>query len=170
MELTGGEPLTVFPAVKEVVTQARKLEPRPRLALQTNGLLLDKDNLSFLLEHRVGLGLSLDGLPQVNDLTRGRSGMTLRALDLVDQSGAGVNLTVVLTKHNLERLPEFLLFCAARPSIRVINLDLVRRLGRARGSDLAPGPEQIEATAPQADPDPGLYQRPAVSAAEGPGN
>jgi len=40
-------------------------------ALQTNGLLLDDEELQFFVEHGVGLGLSLDGPPPVNDLTCG---------------------------------------------------------------------------------------------------
>ncbi len=149
VELTGGEPLLNFSLVQELVL-AHVGRPRPpRFALQTNAVLLDRAKLNFLLEHGVGLGLSLDGDPATNDLTRGQGAAVVKALRLLDAAGAGVNLTVVLTRHNIARLPELLLLAAGFRSVRVINLDLVRPLGRALDSDLAPAPEQVREMVPR---------------------
>jgi uncharacterized protein len=169
VELAGGEPLTAFDLVKEIVGRAGRRKPPPRLALQTNGLLLDKAKLGFLRDNGVGLGLSLDGPPKVHDLLRGRGEETIRALNLLDQADLGVNITTVVTSQNVDSLPEFLLFCAGHRSVRTINLDLVRDIGRARGrargrvggkagggagdrdggGDLSPRPEQIQEMAPR---------------------
>jgi uncharacterized protein len=149
VELAGGEPLLQFDLIKELLTEARKVRPLLRFALQTNGLLLDQEKLTFLRQNRVGLGLSLDGLPQINDLTRGNSRAVLKALDLLDQNRVGVNITVVLTRYNLAEMPKFLLFLGSRPSVRVINLDLVRPLGRAESTDLKPMPEDIYQAVPR---------------------
>ncbi len=148
VELAGGEPLLRFELSQELVRRWAG-HPEVRFALQTNALLLDLPRLEFLREFGVGLGISLDGTPAVNDLTRGGGRRVFQALELVGRAGLGVNLTVVLTRHNLERLPEFLLACAAQPAVRVINLDLLRPLGRGAGSDLAPEPGQIEAVVPR---------------------
>jgi uncharacterized protein len=147
VELAGGEPLLAFDVIEKLVERFAG-QPGLHFALQTNGLLLDDEKLGFLVDHGVGLGLSLDGPPPVNDLTRGAGEKTVRALRLLDVAGVGINLTVVLTKHNVEHLPQFLLFLAAHPSVRVVNLDALRSLGRAEQQDLAPTPAQIEAMVP----------------------
>ena len=149
VELTGGEPLLIFDRLRDLVDRINTLEPRPRLAIQTNGLLLTEDKLNFLIRNRVGLGLSLDGPPLVNDRLRGGGDRAVRALDLLDRAGVGVNITVVLTRRNITDLPDFLLFCAGRSSIRVINLDLVRDLGRAGDRDLTPTADQIREIVPR---------------------
>lgn len=148
VELAGGEPLLVFDVIKKLVERFFR-QSGLHFALQTNGLLLDEKKLEFLVDHGVGLGLSLDGPPRINDLTRGAGEKTVRAMRLLDEAGVGVNLTVVLTKRNIEHLPKFLLFLAAHPSVRVVNLDALRSLGRAEQQDLAPTPAQIEAMVPE---------------------
>ncbi len=148
VELAGGEPLLRFELVRELVESAPARRGRLRFALQTNGLLLDEEKARFLAGHGVGLGLSLDGTPRINDLTRGGGEGTERALRLLSELGMGANLTVVLTRRNVEHLPEFLLFCGGYPCLRVVNLDLVRPLGRARGQELAPEPDQLSEVVP----------------------
>ena len=147
VELTGGEPLLNFGLVRELVSAGGA--PGRRFALQTNGLALDRAKLSFLLERGVGLGLSLDGPPGVNQLTRGGGPAGFAALRLLDELGAGVNLTVVLTRQNIEHLPRFLLTLAGFRCPRVVNLDLVRPVGRARGQGLAPAPRQVREMVPR---------------------
>ncbi|MCB2188025.1 MAG: radical SAM protein [Deltaproteobacteria bacterium] len=146
VELAGGEPLLNWPLVREL---ALKVDPaRVRLALQTNGLLLNRENLALLRRRRVGLGLSLDGPPEINDRLRGEGARVLRALDLIGKAGLGVNVTVVLTRGNLAALPRFLLLLAQKPAVRVVNLDLVRALGRATPG-LAPEPAALRNMVPR---------------------
>jgi len=145
VELAGGEPLLNFELIRFLL---KKYGGRFRFALQTNGLLLDAPKLDFLVEHGVGMGLSLDGPPGVNDRTRGSSGGALRALELADRQGVGVNLTVVLSRHNVESIPELILLCARYRAVRVINLDLIRALGRAGETELQPTAGQIAAMVP----------------------
>ena len=146
VELAGGEPLLNFDLIRRLLETYGK---DTRFALQSNGLLLDKAKLDFLAEHGVGLGLSLDGPPRINDLTRGSSSRVLQALELLNREGAGVNLTVVLSRHNVESIPELILLCARYRAVRVINLDLLRTLGRAHGAELQPTPAQIAAMVPE---------------------
>ena len=148
VELAGGEPLLAWNTLSGLVG---KYATRPglRFALQTNGLLLNAKKLGFLADHGVGLGLSLDGVPAINDRLRGAGAKVQKALNLLNQSSLGVNLTTVLTSRNIDTLPEFLLAMAGHPSIRVVNLDLVRDLGRASSLGLSPTEGQIEAMVPR---------------------
>lgn len=146
VEFSGGEPLLRFELLKELVLT--RASAQRRFALQTNGVALTEDKLAFLVDNGVGLGVSLDGPPETNRQTRGDAGGAMRALRLIDEAGVGVNVTVVLTRHNVERLPRFLLTLASLKSPRVINLDLVRPVGRASGGGLAPRPEQIKGMVP----------------------
>ncbi len=145
VELSGGEPLLRFDLVEDVVEYGRSVNRSLRFALQTNAVLLDRKRLFYLAAHRVGLGISLDGVPEVNERLRGGSEEVLRALRMMDDLGAGVNITVVLTGENTGDFLRFLLFCAGFNCVRMINLDLVRPLGRASDRALLPRKEQITA-------------------------
>ena len=143
VELSGGEPLLRFDLVEDIVKYGCSVNPRLRFAVQTNAVLLDRKKLSFLAEHRVGLGISLDGVPEVNEKLRGRSEDVLRALRMMDDLDLGVNITVVLTSESTPVFPRFLLFCAGFSSVRMINLDILRPIGRASGRGLIPQRGQI---------------------------
>lgn len=147
VQFSGGEPLLAYGLIREIV----RLRPwgNLRFALQTNGVMLDEEKLLFLARNGVGLGVSLDGVPAVNERHRGETRQVLRALELTERLGIGVNLTVVLTKNSVARLPEFLMLCARLRTVRTINLDLLRQVGRATMSDDMPTCEQMEAVVPQ---------------------
>lgn len=70
----GGEPLLHFPELKRIVafteSCAREHGSTARYALQTNGVLIDDEIIAFLNAHAFDIGLSLDGPPDLNDLTR----------------------------------------------------------------------------------------------------
>ncbi len=143
VELSGGEPLLRFDLIRKIVEYAGAVNPGVRFAIQTNGTLLDPAKLRYLWTQRIGTGLSMDGIPDVNESLRGGSAGVLRALRLMEESGTGVNITVVLTRENIGKLPQFLLFCAGFSCVRVINLDILRPLGRAVNSGLVPEKGQI---------------------------
>ncbi|NDJ79234.1 MAG: radical SAM protein, partial [Chloroflexi bacterium] len=142
IELAGGEPLLAFDLLKDVVTYAQTVNPQAQVALQTNGTLLDEDKLAFLIKHRVGIGISMDGIPAVNNAQRGDSIGTLRALKLLEAYQQGVNVMAVLTYASIMHIDEFLVMCAVLPAVRTVNLDIVRPTGRA-GWDRVPTEEQI---------------------------
>lgn len=147
VQFSGGEPLLAYDRIEEIVLSHKK-KRGIRFAVQTNGLLLDNEKLQFFVENGVGLGLSLDGIPEVNEKMRGGTKRVLEAVERLDALGMGVNVTTVLTWESVDRLPEFLLFCAQHPSVSTINLDLLRPMGRAAGSELAPDFQQIKKMVP----------------------
>jgi uncharacterized protein len=145
IELAGGEPLLNWDVLVETVDYAEAAYPRARIALQTNGLLLDAPKIAFLAEHGVGLAVSLDGVAAVNDRQRGGTKRVLRALKLLSDHGVGVNVTAVLTRESITRIPELLLLCSGLSCVRVVNLDIVRPLGR-EGWGMVPDKAQIKTT------------------------
>ncbi len=143
IELSGGEPLLMFGLIRSIVEYAGGLNPMVRFAIQTNGALLDRRKLDYLRTHGIGIGLSMDGTPDINERLRGGSAALLRALRLMEESGTGANITVVLTRENILGIDRFLLFCAGFSCVRVVNLDILRPLGRASNRELIPEKGQI---------------------------
>jgi sulfatase maturation enzyme AslB (radical SAM superfamily) len=111
----GGEPLLVFDLARRAVEFAEQHRPaskRLRLALSTNGLLLDDARAAFLAQHQVETQLSFDGVPASQD-RRGRG--TFRVLEARLERlrerhpaffEADVQVAVTLTGANLPHLAE----------------------------------------------------------------
>ncbi|MCG2726368.1 MAG: radical SAM protein [Elusimicrobia bacterium] len=69
--IAGGEPFLCFPVVDKTVRFLRKKVKYPlKIEVFTNGILLNEDNVSRLLEQGVKLVLSLDGVMSSNDRNR----------------------------------------------------------------------------------------------------
>lgn len=68
----GGEPLLRFDLIKEVVEYAKKQDPSKRyhFHMTTNGTLLKKDVVEFLVANDFNLLISLDGPEEVHDANR----------------------------------------------------------------------------------------------------
>jgi uncharacterized protein len=62
-----------------------------RLAMQTNAILIDEDWITVFAKHQVGIGISLDGPQDINDLAR------------VDHKGEGTYADVVVGLRTLQR-------------------------------------------------------------------
>lgn len=70
----GGEPLLEFSLIKKTVPYIRKREAETgkkiNLSLSTNGLLLNKKVVDFLVKNRVGCQISIDGPKEIHDQAR----------------------------------------------------------------------------------------------------
>jgi len=143
VELAGGEPTLMFGLIERIIAYVEEKRYKIRFAIQTNATLLDEEKVKFLSAKRIGLGISLDGIPKINDIMRGGSRKVVSSLHLLGRLGIGTNITVVLTKDNVEHLAEFILFCGSFNSVRVINLDLIRPTGRAKEKDLIPSEKSL---------------------------
>lgn len=99
--------------VKDVVFSAiRKFKNKFLFGLQTNALLLTKEDVDFLIEHRVGVGISLDSenLKINNRLRSGNFNQVNKALKWFN-GYAGLNVITTVTKYNvrgLEKIVKFL--------------------------------------------------------------
>lgn len=88
VELHGGEPLLAGKRRIRMLLEvlARECGPvQPRVILQTNGLLLDRQWLDLFQDYRVSFGISLDGPPEIADRHRirrkTRDGSTRQVLE-----------------------------------------------------------------------------------------
>lgn len=109
------KPVIIFHAsepllAKEAVFSAiREFRDKFSFGLQTNGLLLEKEDVEFLKEYRVGVGISLDApLRSLNNKTRpsakgGNFEAVVRAIEWFD-GYAGLNIISTMTKFNIHSL------------------------------------------------------------------
>ena len=79
IQIAGGEPLLVPDIVEAIVEQAHRLGSA-RISVQTNGLAIDERFIALVKRYRLGVGVSLDGPPAINERVRGRSADVLRGL------------------------------------------------------------------------------------------
>ncbi len=99
--------------------------------IQTNAIALEKQDVEFLKEHRVSVGISLDSPDQrTNDFLRktmsnhGTFSKVMQVIDWFD-GYAGLNVLSTVTTHNVEQLPELVYFLAER-NIKAVLLNPVR--------------------------------------------
>ncbi|MDH5543019.1 MAG: radical SAM protein [Nitrospinota bacterium] len=102
---SGGEPL-IRPDIFELVNHAKK--NGLRCTLSTNGVLINKEVARKIKDSGfVYVGISLDGIGEINDHFRGKSGAFKKAMEgfqncvELDQR---VGLRLTLTRHNYENL------------------------------------------------------------------
>src|SRR3990167_910485 len=106
------EPLLAKDAVFSAI---REFKDKFSFGLQTNGLLLEKEDVEFLKEYRVGVGISLDApLRSLNNKTRpsakgGNFDAVVRAIDWFD-GYAGLNVISTMTKFNIRSLDKLVKF------------------------------------------------------------
>lgn len=142
IQFSGGEPLLNFPCLKAVVEYVEQQGINAILQLQTNASLLTDEIACYLHKHKVGIGVSLDGRPAVNDrlrLTRGGHGatdLTLQGIEVLKQNNIACGITCVVTADNVEQLPGIVDMAYFLGNVRRIGFDLLR--GQGRGSGLTP--------------------------------
>ena len=104
---SGGEPLT-RPDLFELVSSARSLGIRPTLS--TNGTLITAETAQKIRDAGFTyVGISLDGIGEVNDRFRGVGGAfdrAVRGFKACVAIGQRVGLRLTLTRHNLQNLHE----------------------------------------------------------------
>jgi len=70
----GGEPLCNLDLIKKVVPygreEAKKINKEIHFGMTTNGVLLTKENVDYLLENNIDFMISLDGTKEVHDKSR----------------------------------------------------------------------------------------------------
>jgi len=103
---SGGEPL-VRPDLPELAAYA--VEKGMRAVISTNGTLITSEKARILKD--IGLsyvGISLDGMEEVNDRFRGVNGAFAAALDGIRKSqvaGIKVGLRFTINKYNVDEIP-----------------------------------------------------------------
>lgn len=123
---SGGEPLTRADFF-ELAEYAAQKKVRPTLS--TNGTLITREVAEKIKNIGVGyVGISLDGLKNVNDKFRGVEGAFQRAMEGIENCvavGQRVGLRFTINRHNFEELDKIFDFIEAEKINRVCFYHLV---------------------------------------------
>lgn len=140
IQFTGGEPLLNLDLIEEAVDYLDELGLQVPCQVQTNATLINPDVACRLKSLKIGIGVSLDGPPPVNDALRpfsdgsGSTGSAMRGIAALRDEGIRVGATSVLSRANagtLEGLVDVLSFLG---NVQGIAIDFLRPVGRARRS------------------------------------
>ena len=133
----GAEPLIVKKSIFRAIDKFDY-----NFGIQTNGILLEKEDADFLIEREVNIGLSFDSpYKKTDDLLRGK-GHFRKIADLLEFfNGYGrLNIITTINRHNYSHLPEMIDFLAGRVGLVLMNP--VRGTSRG-GRNLRPDPVEV---------------------------
>lgn len=139
LQLSGGEPLLAFDLLQKVVAYVEEKHLKARLQLQTNGSLLTDEIADYLKKHKIAVGVSLDGRPDINDKLRkfktgeGATRATLTGLNVLRKHNMAAGITCVVTELNVRQLAGVVEMAYYAGNIRRLGFDLLRCQGRGIG-------------------------------------
>lgn len=136
----GAEPLIV----KDIIFKAIESH-NFNFGVQTNGFLLEEDDIKFLIRNGVNIGLSFDSPHrEVNDMLRGK-GHFDNALKIIDWMGGYSKFNVITTinRFNFRHLSNMIEFLAGK--VGVVLMNPVRGTNKeARGLRASPEEAALE--------------------------
>lgn len=138
IQFTGGEPLITFRLIEKIVKYVEKNRINALLQIQTNGSLITDEIAKFMKNHKVGIGVSLDGRIDINDLQRkkndglGTFTETLRGIKILSDNDVAIGLTCVITSKNVKELKGIVEMAYYLGNVRKIGFDLLRGQGRGK--------------------------------------
>jgi uncharacterized protein len=115
LKFAGGEALTVFPLLQELTAYARMLSEKYNITFEpiilTNGTPINPEMAQAIAKENYAVSVTLDGLDEYNDQTRplrnGKPSFKLieRGIQQLLKYKVRFNISVVVTRHNLQHLP-----------------------------------------------------------------
>lgn len=124
--LAGGEPLLNFKLVKEVCSYINENNKKVKINIQSNGTLINEEIAKELKKLKVGIGISFDGKPRINDLNRGCSAKVIKGIENLREENILINLNAVITKSNVKELSSLVDLAYYLENVNGIGLDLLR--------------------------------------------
>jgi len=97
--------------------------------MQSNGTILSGRQLEVISQHHVVVGISLDGPPDINEKTRGKSDLVLGNIQKLKVPGCFGGVLCVINKHNYSHMKEILAFLENR-GIYWLVANFVHTVGR----------------------------------------
>ncbi len=148
LQFSGGEPLLAFSTIQACINHVRKHKLPAIMQLQTNGALLTPEMALLFKQANVGVGISLDGRPDCNDVLRTlpeggpTSRLIINGAKVLAAHGVEIGITCVVTANNVKRLDEIVEMAYFLGNVRRIGFDLLR--GQGRGGEVEPAkPEEL---------------------------
>ena len=151
LQFSGGEPLLALSLLRRIADYVRTNQIRARMDLQTNGTLLTEETADFLHHAGIGIGISLDGRPDVHDVYRcysdgrGSSMDVIAGIQCLGRRGIAIGLTCVVTAENVGKLSGIIEMAYYLGNVRRVGFDLLR--GQGRGTAVRPAREEEMAQA-----------------------
>lgn len=149
LQLSGGEPLLAFGLLQKIVAYVETKKLPARIQIQTNGSLITDEIAAYLQQHKIAVGVSLDGRPDVNDQLRkfkngcGATKAILAGLAVLRRHNVATGITCVVTNRNVRQLSGVVEMAYYAGNVRRLGFDLLRCQGR--GSKLMPpGAEAVK--------------------------
>lgn len=161
LQLSGGEPLLAFDLIEEIVAYVEQQRLPAILQIQTNASLIDRLSALFFRDHKIGVGISLDGRPAQNDALRqlpdgsGTSHQILAGAATLASVGIATGITCVVADSNVRQLSGIVEMAYYLGNVGKIGFDLLRSQGRgsavkpADAADLKLALQQVLSTADQ---------------------
>ena len=114
----GGEPFLYFDKMKKILEMlsSKPYAKQIRYSCQSNGTLLTDKIVDFIKEHRISIGISIDGPKQVNDILRkyangkGSFDAIIEGIKKLIQNKIGFSVLSVLSNQNIDYVIETLTF------------------------------------------------------------
>lgn len=108
IKFSGGEPLLRFDLMKELIeySQQTKDEVDVTYTMLSNGVLITKQVADYLKQNKIGVGVSLDGVGNINDICRydkSRKGSyedVLKGLGYLKESGVVPSIMTTVSSSN----------------------------------------------------------------------
>lgn len=124
--IAGGEPLLNFKLVKDVCEYIKDRNINIKISMQTNATLINEDIARQIKKYNIGIGVSIDGMPQINELTRGNTKDTLRGIEILNSLNIPIYINAVVSNLNIDSLHGLSQLCLYFENIKGIGLDLLR--------------------------------------------
>ena len=147
LQIAGGEPLLVPDRVEAIADYVRQKHPHTLISLQTNATRVTPSVAGMLRKHRIGVGVSLDGPPEVNEWQRGGTAQAIQGIQTLGRAGIRVGLNAVITAQSADALAKWAALAYTLGNVAGLALDLLRHFGRAMREDACrpASPDQIAA-------------------------
>jgi len=110
----GSEPMANYKLIKQLVIYTTKNNSNIQFSIQSNGSLFNKENINFLTQNNVYIGISLDGTERHQNSTRpytdgsGTYNDVIKNLLLIKERQGEIGVTLVITKENVNELPQII--------------------------------------------------------------
>lgn len=136
----GGEALLqstswFYNVIRYAKKQTTKYNKKSHFLLQSNLTFLDDERLNLIKKYHIVTGTSLDGLPYINEKTRGKSDLVLKNITKLKEVGCFGGVICTVNEYNYNNVTEILEFFEEQ-GILWVAFNIVYSIGR--GCNLSP--------------------------------
>ncbi|WP_392486528.1 radical SAM protein [Haloimpatiens sp. FM7315] len=124
--LAGGEPLMNFPLIKDIFSYIEEKKYKFKVGMQSNGTLINKEIAKELKKLNLGIGISFDGKPEINNSLRSNAKEVIRGIEYLKEEKINININAVISKYNVFQLSGLVDLAYYFDNVKAIGFDLLR--------------------------------------------